>query len=182
MASKSTANSAKQTTKKSKWERSDSYRKDFLARNKGLFGCLYICVYCGRLITRKHMQVDHHIAINYVKNNPLLKLYFGIGNAFSNLFGYITHGSKWKENKGVNVSYNLVPACVKCNGAKSDKGGLWIIRGMIGGTIWKILNGVNNLIIALFTKPIGWVLLAGGTIAFFAFTPQGAGLLSFLQL
>lgn len=171
------------TQPKSKWDRSSSYRKDFLANNKGLLGgWLYFCVYCGKPITKKHMQVDHHIAVNYVKNNPLLKIYFGIGNMFSNLIGYITHGSKWKKNKGVNVSYNLVPACEKCNQAKSDRGGLWIVRGLIGGTIWKILNAVNNLVIALFTKPLGLATLAVGAVLFLCCTPQGAAVLSFLNI
>lgn len=174
---------AKPTVKKSKWDRSSSYREDFLKTNKGLLGgWLYFCVYCGRPITRKTMQVDHHIAVNYVKTNPLLKLYFGIGNMFSNLAGWIVHGSNWKKNRGVNVSYNLVPACSNCNKAKSDKGGLWIIRGMIGGTIWKLLNAVNNLLIALFTKPLGLAVIGTALLAFLLLTPQGAAVLSFLQL
>lgn len=159
--------------KKSKWERSDSYRKDFLKHNKGLFGVLYFCVYCGKPITRKHMQVDHHVAINYVKKNPLLKMYFGIGNLLTNFFGRLVHGSKWKKNTGVNVTYNLVPACVRCNGDKSDKGGLWIVRGMIGGTIWKVLNFINNIFFALFSTPLGPILLIGGLAAVLFLTPVG---------
>ena len=86
----------------SKWERSEGYRGEFMKRNKGLFGKLYICVYCGKIITAKNMQVDHHIAINYVKKNPLLKIYFGFSNLISNFFGSMIHGSKWKKNTGVN--------------------------------------------------------------------------------
>lgn len=177
---------AKQTagrTKPGKWDRSEGYRKDFFALNKGLLGgWLYFCVYCGRPLLRKQVEVDHHIAINYVKHNPLLKVYFGISNIFSNLFGYILHGSKWKKNKGVNVSYNLVPACRRCNRAKSDKGGIWIIRGMIGGTVWKALNFINNIIVGLFTKPIGIVAILAGVLWFFIATPQGAAVLSLLNL
>lgn len=174
----------KPTTKKpGKWERNEGYRKDFFNRNKGLLGgWLYFCVYCGRPITRSKLEVDHHIAINYVKHNPLLKIYFGIGNIISNFIGFLAHGSKWKKNKGVNVSYNLVPACRKCNRAKSDKGGLWIIRGMIGGTIWKACNFVNNVLIGLFTRPVGWVALAAGALGFLLLTPQGSVILSFLSL
>ncbi len=161
-----------------KWDRSENYRTEFMKRNKGLFGKLYICVYCGRIITAKNLQVDHHIAINYVKRNPFLKLYFGIGNMISNLFGYMLHGKNWKKNKGVNVSYNLVPACKKCNRDKSDKGGLWIVRGIIGGTIWKILNAVNNLILAIFKTPLGPVLVLVGIGAVLYFTPLGKLLMS----
>lgn len=164
---------ATKTVQKSKWDRGESYRKDFLKYNKGLFGCLYFCAYCGRPITRKNMQVDHHIAINFVKHNPLFKLYFGICNVISNFFGRILHGSKWKQNKGVNVTYNLLPACPRCNNKKSDKGGLWIIRGMIGGTIWKVCNFVNNLLVRLFTPPVGPIILVGGLAAVLMFTPVG---------
>lgn len=166
------------TAPRSKWDRGDSYREDFLRYNKGLFGVLYICVYCGKPITRKHMQVDHHIAINYVKKNPLLKLYFGVSNIISNFFGYILHGRHWKKNKGVNVTYNLVPACAKCNNAKSDKGGLWIIRGLIGGTIWKVLNFIDSIIRALFKPPWGPIILLGGTAAALLFTPLGSTLVA----
>lgn len=163
---------------KSKWDRGDSYRTDFLKYNKGFFGNLYFCVYCGKPITRKKMVVDHHIAINYVKKNPLLKLYFGLSNVVTNFLGYIMHGSKWKKNSGVNVTYNLVPACTKCNGAKSDKGGLWIVRGLIGGTIWKVLNAVNNLLFALFRPPFGPIILIGGIAALMFLTPIGSILLA----
>lgn len=163
---------------KSKWDRGDSYRSDFLKHNRGFFGKLYFCVYCGRPITRKNMQVDHHIAINFVKKNPLLKLYFGVSNVITNFFGRIVHGKKWKKNSGVNVTYNLVPACPKCNNAKKDKGGLWIIRGMIGGTIWKILNLLNNVVYTLFKPPLGPFILVGGIAAAMFFTPLGKMLLS----
>ncbi len=168
------ADSKDKSKPKSKWERSDSYRSDFLKRNKGFFGCLYFCVYCGRPITRKNMQVDHHIAINFVKQNPLLKLYFGTANIITNIFGSIVYGKDWKKNKGVNVSYNLVPACEKCNKAKSDKGGTWIIRGLVGGTIWKILNFVNNILFALLKPPFGPIILIGGLAALLIFTPVGS--------
>lgn len=161
-----------------KWERSEGYRSEFMKRNKGFFGKLYFCVYCGKPITAKNMQVDHHIAINYVKKNPLLKLYFGISNSISNFFGSLFHGKKWKKNTGVNVSYNLVPACKRCNRLKSDKGGLWIIRGMIGGTIWKLLNFINNIFFTLFKTPLGPIILIAGIGAVIYFTPLGSMLLS----
>lgn len=151
---------------KSKWDRSTGYRTEFLKYNPGFFGCLYFCVYCGKPITRKGMQVDHHIAINYVRHNPILKLFFGINNIFSNVFGRLVYGSKWKKNKGVNVTYNLLPACIRCNGLKKDKGGLWIIRGAIGGTIWRILNFINVIFIKLFSTPIGPILTVAGALAY----------------
>lgn len=174
-----TAKAVKNTSKQpSKWDRSEGYRAEFLKHNKGLFGSIYICVYCGKPITAKNMQVDHHIAINYVRKNPLLKLYFGIANTISNFFGSIVHGKSWKRNKGVNVSYNLVPACKRCNRLKSDKGGLWIVRGMIGGTIWKVLNCINNLILKIVKTPLAPIILVGGVGAILYFTPLGSMLMS----
>ena len=151
---------------KSKWDRSDGYRTEFLKYNPGLFGCLYFCVYCGKPITRKNMQVDHHIAINLVRHNPLLKLFFGIGNVFSNIFGKLLYGKSWTTNKGVNVTYNLLPACPRCNHKKLDKGGFWIIRGMIGGTSWRTVNLVNTLFIKLFSTPLGPILALTATVVF----------------
>lgn len=168
--------------KPGKWERSESYRSEFMKLNRGFFGKLYFCVYCGKPITAKNMQVDHHIAINFVKKNPFLKLWFGVNNIFSNIFGRLLYGSKWKKNKGVNVSYNLLPACKRCNRLKSDKGGFWIIRGMIGGTIWKVCNLINNIFYKMFASPLGPVVLVAGVLGILFFTPTGSALLSLITL
>ncbi len=147
-----------------KWDRGLNYRSDFLKTNKGLFGCIYLCAYCGRPMGRKKMQVDHHIAINHVKNNPLYKLYFGLHNIATNLVSRVKclmTGAKYSRQTGVNVSYNLLPACPKCNNKKSDKGGMWIIRGYIGGTIWKILNGFDQLFRFLWKFPVVKLAVVG---------------------
>lgn len=154
-----------------KWDRDVYYRSVFLKNNPGLFGKFYFCVYCGKPLTRKSMQVDHHIAVNRVKLNPLYKAYFNIANAVTNLFGKLVHGKKYKKNVGVNVSYNLVPACARCNNKKSDNGGLWIIRGMIGGTVWKILNLLSKLLRRIFKSPVTYVLLAAAAAYLIFFTP-----------
>ena len=52
------------TRQPGKWDRSTSYRKDFFATNKGLLGgWLYFCAYCGKPLTRKKVQVDHHMLL-----------------------------------------------------------------------------------------------------------------------
>lgn len=148
----------------SQWARADNYRSEFLKRNKGLFGCIYLCAYCGRPMTRKTMQVDHHIAVKRVQKNPLYKVYLGTVNTFMNISGRISSlvtGKKFVKSKGVNVTYNLIPACPKCNNRKSDKGGMWVLRGAIGGTIWKGLNAINNLFLWLFAQPIVKGILIG---------------------
>ena len=163
-----------------KWARSQGYRQDFLKTNKGLFGGLYFCVYCGKPITRKRMQVDHHIAINHVKNNPLLKLYFGAMNTITNMVNRIIQGKQYKKNTGVNVSYNLVPACERCNKKKSDKGGIWIVRGAIGGTLWKLLNSINNVCLKILSSSLAPLVLLGGIALILFMTPLGTFLLSVL--
>lgn len=172
------------TQKGSQWERADNYRAEFLKHNKGLFGCLYFCAYCGRPLTRKKMQVDHHIAVGRVQKNPLYKLYLGTVNTVINVVGLVTSlatGKKFVKSEGVNVRYNLIPACPKCNNRKKDKGGLWIVRGAIGGTIWKICNAINNLILWLISKPLvqGIIIgaLAFAVIQYFAF---GTGVIATL--
>ncbi|MEG2262801.1 MAG: HNH endonuclease signature motif containing protein [Clostridia bacterium] len=166
---------------KSKWDRSLDYRNLFLKTNKGLFGCIYICAYCGKPLLRKNMQVDHHIAINLVRNNPLYKVIFGIRNTFQNMFGRIScamTGKKFVPSHGVNVSYNLLPACQKCNNRKSDKGGAWIARGFIGGTIWKALNAINNFFIWAWSKPAFRIaFLCAVAFILFQYFFTGAGIL-----
>lgn len=166
----------------SKWDRNDKYRSDFLKTNKGLFGCIYICVYCGRPMLRKTMQVDHHLAVNHVKHNPLLKLWFGVNNTARNAMGYLVSsltGKPYKKLSGVNVTYNLLPACPKCNREKSDKGGMWVVRGYIGGTIWKILNQINNLCIYAWHNPVIRAAIIGA-LAFLVlqYVLTGAGLIA----
>lgn len=152
----------------SKWDRDDNYRREFLKHNKGLFGCIYLCAYCGRPMLRKTMQVDHHLAVNHVRNSLGLRLWFGLNNTVHNMVNRIVcavTGKKFVKMQGVNVAYNLLPACPKCNNRKSDKGGIWTIRGYIGGTIWKILNAINNVFLWAWSQP-AFRLVVIGLVAF----------------
>ena len=167
--------------KKNKWERSDDYRSIFLKHNKGIFNKFYFCVYCGRPITAKNMQVDHHLAVNYVKKNPLLKLYFSFRNGLANFFGGMFYGEKWKKYSGVNVVYNLVPACPKCNRAKSDKGGIWVIRGAVGGFFWKVTNFICKILALVFGNPFGPFIALAILGLLLYFTPLGEVLMSLFK-
>jgi high-affinity Fe2+/Pb2+ permease len=114
------------------YERSTGYRKDYLKKHKGFFG-IYTCAYCGRLITKKNMQVDHIYPIGQVKTTMKGKA-FVIANTF-------WKGSK-ESDKGINGTWNTVSACPACNHKKSDKGGLWIWRGYIGRIVYPVLNAI----------------------------------------
>lgn len=113
-----------------KYQRSSSYRRDYIKWHPGIMGKFYICRYCGRIMTRPFMEVDHVIPVDYAKNSALARKMLP---------------------DGVNGKKNLVSACRYCNGKKSNKGGLWILRGYIGGWL----------------QPAIWILLL---IFLFAFT------------
>lgn len=164
------------------WGHDHTYRKQFLSHNKGIFGRWYICAYCGKIISVEKMDVDHICAVNYVKHNLLIKLFFGTVNTISNIFGPIFKGKKYKKKKGINVTYNLIPSCRKCNrGEKSDKGGIWIIRGIIGGTIWKLINMICNVFRIIFSKP-GIVILGIAAVAgLLIYAPQVTGFIEGIE-
>lgn len=129
--------------KKSKFERADNYRAQFLKENPGILFGHYMCIYCFRIISKEHMQVDHLVAVNRLQKNPLWKLMF----MFS--------------KDGVNTTMNLYPACPHCNNRKKDKGGMWIVRGNIGGVLWRVLQGLQKLLHKLFSSKVFVCLLIG---------------------
>ena len=96
--------------------RSDTYRSEYIKTHPGFNG-LYMCRYCGRIMKRSEMQVDHVIAINYVNKSNFFRRFFKDKKAL---------------NEKLNSPKNLVPACPRCNARKSDNGGVWIIKGKIG--------------------------------------------------
>lgn len=96
-------------------QRSPTYRADFIAANPGFHGKLYMCPYCGRIMTKKTMQVDHIVAVDLARNSRLAR--------------------KLMPKEGVNDIKNLTAACRTCNAKKSNKGGLWILRGKYGAKL-----------------------------------------------
>lgn len=91
----------------SKYERDSSYRERYIFAHPPKNG-KYRCVYCGRLVAKDKMEVDHVVAVDRVKRNWLYRLCVP---------------------NGVNDLNNLVCSCHRCNHKKGSKGGLWIIRG-----------------------------------------------------
>ena len=97
--------------------RDSSYRARFFRENKGIFGKgnYYLCAYCGRLLNKDKVRVDHiipvYLAIHSQRHKRMLALR-GIHN--------------------VNAAANLAPSCAACNGKKGSSGGLWIPRGYFG--------------------------------------------------
>jgi HNH endonuclease. len=95
--------------------RGSDYRRRYFIMNKPVIGDKYICVYCGKLLTKDELTVDH---------------IYPIGKA-SNSLKYQKKLSR-KGIKNINDGKNLVSACAKCNALKSADTGLWILKAKIG--------------------------------------------------
>ncbi len=104
--------------------RSSNYRNIFFKNNAGIFGGgeYYLCAYCGKLLTRKKVRVDHiipvYLAVNSMKYRRILNL---------------------KGIKTVNDPRNLTASCAKCNGRKSSDGGIWVIKGYFGRLWYRVV-------------------------------------------
>lgn len=95
-----------------RWGRSSDYRRKYLKNNTGP----YYCRYCNKKLKTENMVIDHIIPIAMVKANRhharfLLKL---------------------RQIEDVNDERNLATSCRKCNDAKRDKMGIWLIRAWLG--------------------------------------------------
>ena len=106
---------------KDQYVRSGSYRGVFFTHEKGDRGNgkVYHCAYCGRRLKRKNVTVDHVIPVSAAQKTRM-------GRAAMSFWGI----------RNVNDPANLVAACERCNSRKADSGGLWIVRGFLGRSIW----------------------------------------------
>lgn len=103
--------------------RSTDYRKTFFSTYPPAIGGMYFCAYCGRLVSRKKVTIDHIYPVAKVSKSVKLRKKL-----------------KARGIMSLNDAGNLTPACMKCNKAKGTKMGLWIIRGKIGRSarLWYI--------------------------------------------
>lgn len=98
-----------------RWERSNTYRNDFFT----YYRPPYRCRYCHRRLKKEYLVVDHIVPVGKVKKSV---------NARNLL--YI------RGISDVNDCRNLAPSCQRCNLKKSDKLGLWYIKGILGQWEW----------------------------------------------
>lgn len=107
----------------SEFTRSSDYRTTFFAKNPG-FHDRYICAYCGKILKKENVTVDHVFPIDKVSRSSFYKKIV-----------------IWLNIKNINDYKNLVCACKKCNSSKGSKMGLWILRGFLGKHIiyWCLL-------------------------------------------
>lgn len=96
-------------------ERGKTYRKDYFQVHKPLWKDRYHCAYCGRILPKNQLAIDHIIPVQKAKTSRfwqgILRLFF---------------------KDGVNDHRNLTTACKRCNSRKGAKTSFWVLRGMIG--------------------------------------------------
>ena len=121
-------------------ERSTNYRQTFFSNNKPFIKDRYFCAYCGKLVKKRDITIDHLFPIDAVKKSFYSRLKM-----------------RMKGFNDINDVRILVPACLSCNQRKSNKTGLWILKGKIGrsNTLW-IIRKIFKVVILCF---IGFMIL-----------------------
>ncbi len=124
-------------------ERSNTYRTEFFKNNRGILGRgnYYLCAYCGRLLRRNSVRVDHIISIYLAQHSEKHRRMLTAQGI-----------------KNVNDPKNLTPSCTKCNSIKSSKGGLWIPRGYFGRSWVRVL--LSRIVLVLLILAIFYLLLS----------------------
>lgn len=98
-----------------RWARSSTYRNDFFREASPP----YYCRYCHRLLSKKYMVIDHIVPVGQTKKSSYARSLLTI-----------------RGIQDVNDIRNLAPSCSKCNRRKSDKMGVWVLRGWFGDKMW----------------------------------------------
>lgn len=78
----------------------------------------YRCLYCNKRIPDHKIEVDHIFPVRRAKTK---------------------YGQRFLKRHGINSvndSRNLAAACHKCNRKKGSKGGMWLLRAMLGKYKW----------------------------------------------
>lgn len=105
--------------------RSTDYRKNFFQKNKGLrifHKKYYRCAYCGKLVKKDCITVDHIIPVHKSQRSLIAKMLM-----------------KMFRIKNINEYENLTPSCSKCN---SKKGSKLAVKYLYNGVTGKIGSGI----------------------------------------
>lgn len=115
-------------------KRSTTYRTEYFKHNKPIYKKFYRCVYCGRLLSRRKITVDHIYPVKKVNEST-----------------YYQDKLKRMGADSVNNYRNLVSACFRCNAKKSAKTGWWIIKAKIGSMkyYWLVVHIIEFIIFLL---------------------------------
>ena len=129
-----------------RWSRSGNYRSEFFKHHKGP----YRCAYCGRKLKADTLEVDHFIPVSKAKSSKWARCVLWANSIYD-----------------VNNYRNLVASCHKCNQAKSDNLGRWVVIGSFGRfyhfwTVFYILLTV--FILSLIALIVGVVGISGDIV------------------
>lgn len=120
------------------YTRSSTYRRDYFdAAGRGAKRCRY----CNARLGEGEVTVDHLVAVNLAAKSLLARAALRLMGA-----------------NGVNDPVNLVPACDRCNRRKAAKGGLWILRGLLGRyrAYWVVLYALAAAALAASVAAAVW--------------------------
>ena len=95
--------------------RRSDYRSRFFRAHKPDLGKRYICVYCGKLMKKDKVTVDHLYPVGCASRDVKLQKRL-----------------ERQDIRNINDPRNLVASCQPCNARKGDRMGLWILRGKLG--------------------------------------------------
>ena len=100
-------------------KRGGSYRDIYFRNNPPGFAGRYFCAYCGKLLKRKDVTIDH---------------LYPLGLAYRDID--MQKHLKKLGISGINDPKNLVAACYECNQKKGKSTGKWIKKGRLGRHPW----------------------------------------------
>lgn len=115
-------------------KRSSNYRKIFFANYDTVFKDYYICSYCGKLLKKEEVTVDHIIPIAKAQKNNFYRIILRKLNIIN-----------------INDYKNLTCSCSECNFRKSNKAGIWIVRGFLGKNayFWVFMKLILLIVIGI---------------------------------
>lgn len=130
-----------------RFERGKRYRATFFKTHYGFFHKWYFCAYCGKLIPRKKVEVDHWIPVGKARRTAFAKFLMYINGIFT-----------------INDTKNLLASCSRCNSEKSDKMKVWLFKGWLGRSypLW-ILRKLLRCLLILFALYVMLTLLLSVT-------------------
>ena len=82
-------------SKKPKYERSDDYRYQYIRAHPGFMGKYYLCPYCGRIMLKKTMQVDHIVSISLANKHRAYRVLVPDGNINNLHNGVVFYAVIW---------------------------------------------------------------------------------------
>ena len=130
-----------------KWARDTTYRKQLINHETPE---QLICVYCGKMLPKDQITVDHIIPINIAKRSRIIQLFL-----------------ECKGYSGINDKRNLVPACWNCNEEKEDHWNLRIAAQARLGKYkwyWYIKKTMRIIVVAIIIMILVYGLIKMGQI------------------